>query len=71
MGYAQNIAQLESSFETNKKKRKASEAFDDDDFDYLYGIVTTGKYGILIVFLMITSLKLSINSREGLALSPI
>ena len=58
MGYAQNIAQLESSFETNKKKRKASEAFDDDDFDYLYGIVTTGKYGILIVFLMITSLKI-------------
>ncbi|CAG8585372.1 8884_t:CDS:2, partial [Ambispora leptoticha] len=43
MGYAQNIAQLESSFETNKKKRKASEAFDDDDFDYLYGIVTTGR----------------------------
>ena len=50
MGYAQNIAQLESSFETNKKIRKASEAFGDDDFDYLYGIVTTGKYEILIVF---------------------
>ncbi|PKK60551.1 hypothetical protein RhiirC2_761679 [Rhizophagus irregularis] len=36
----QNIMQLESSYHTNKRKRKASEAFD-DDFDYLYGIVTT------------------------------
>ena len=44
MGYAQNIAQLESSFETNKKKRKADDAFSDDDFDYLYGIVTTGRF---------------------------
>ena len=42
MGFAQNIKQLESSFETNKKKRKRDEAFD-DDFDYLYGIVTTGR----------------------------
>ncbi|PKY14472.1 hypothetical protein RhiirB3_400334, partial [Rhizophagus irregularis] len=31
--------QLESSHHTNTRKRKASEAF--DDFDYLYGIVTT------------------------------
>ncbi|CAG8616423.1 694_t:CDS:2, partial [Ambispora gerdemannii] len=42
MGFAQNIKQLESSFETNKRKRKRDEAFD-DDFDYLYGIVTTGR----------------------------
>ncbi|CAG8479440.1 16991_t:CDS:2, partial [Acaulospora colombiana] len=35
-GFAQNIKQLESSYETNKKKRKR----EDDDFDYLYGIVT-------------------------------
>ena len=42
MGFAQNIKQLESSFETNQKKRKRDEAFD-DDFDYLYGIVTTGR----------------------------
>jgi hypothetical protein len=32
---AQNIKQLESSFQTNKREE------DDDDFDYLYGIVTT------------------------------
>ena len=50
MGYAQNIAQLESSFETNKKKRKASKAFDGNDFDYLYNIVTTGWQRISIVF---------------------
>ncbi|RIA95063.1 hypothetical protein C1645_803208 [Glomus cerebriforme] len=35
--------QLESSHHTNTRKRKASEAF--DDFDYLYGIVTTGIRG--------------------------
>ena len=42
LGIMQNIMQLESSYHTNKRKRKASEAFD-DDFDYLYGIVTTGE----------------------------
>jgi len=39
-GFAQNIKQLESSFQTNKKKRKRG---DDDDFDYLYGIITTAR----------------------------
>ncbi|GBC09717.1 hypothetical protein RclHR1_09060014 [Rhizophagus clarus] len=39
IGFAQNIKQLESACETNKKKRKRS----DNDFDYLYGIVTTGR----------------------------
>ena len=37
-----NIMQLESFYHTNKRKRKASEAFD-DDFDYLYEIITTGE----------------------------
>ncbi|RHZ76320.1 hypothetical protein Glove_199g192 [Diversispora epigaea] len=36
----QNIMQLDSSYHTNKRKRTASEAFD-DKFDYLYGIVST------------------------------
>ena len=39
-GFAQNIVQLESSYETNKRKRKRD---DGDDFDYLYGIVTTAR----------------------------
>src|SRR4051794_23770112 len=39
MGFVPNVMQLESSHHTNTRKRKASEAF--DDFDYLYGIVTT------------------------------
>ncbi|CAB4416643.1 unnamed protein product [Rhizophagus irregularis] len=34
--------QLESSHHTNTRKRKASVAFD-DEFDYLYGIVTTAS----------------------------
>src|SRR6266496_1455998 len=37
-GFMQNVMQLESSYHTNTRKRKASEAFD-DEFDYLYGIV--------------------------------
>ncbi len=41
-GFMQNIMQLESSHHTNTRKRKASVAFD-DEFDYLYGIVTTGR----------------------------
>ena len=40
----QNVMQLKSSYHMNKRKRKASEAFE-DDFDYLYGIVTTGETG--------------------------
>ena len=39
VGIAQNIKQLKSACETNKRKRKRG----DDDFDYLYGIVTTGR----------------------------
>ncbi len=39
IGLAQNLIQLESSYQTNKRKRKADEAF----YDYLYGIVTTGR----------------------------
>ncbi|RGB32601.1 hypothetical protein C1646_762710 [Rhizophagus diaphanus] len=42
IGYAQNLAQLESTFQTNKKKRTTDQAFNEDYFDYLYGIVTTG-----------------------------
>ncbi|POG68382.1 hypothetical protein GLOIN_2v236923 [Rhizophagus irregularis DAOM 181602=DAOM 197198] len=34
------LMQLESSYQTNVRKRKASEAFN-DEFDYLYEIVTT------------------------------
>ncbi|CAG8669945.1 5175_t:CDS:2, partial [Paraglomus brasilianum] len=41
IGYAQNLAQLESAYQTNKKKRTADEAFDNEYFDYLYGIVST------------------------------
>ena len=41
-GFMQNIMQLESSHHTNTRRRKASVAFD-NEFDYLYGIVTTGR----------------------------
>ncbi|GBC04264.1 hypothetical protein RclHR1_05590019 [Rhizophagus clarus] len=39
IGFAQNIKQLESAYETNRGRRKRG----DNDFNYLYGIVTTGR----------------------------
>ncbi|PKY20829.1 hypothetical protein RhiirB3_498916 [Rhizophagus irregularis] len=50
IGYAQNLAQLESAFQTNKKKRTADQAFGNDYFDYIYGIVTTGTEWYFIIY---------------------
>ena len=47
---SQNLAQLESAFQTNKKKRTADQAFGDDYFDYIYGIVTTGTEWHFIIY---------------------
>ncbi|CAG8618313.1 10370_t:CDS:2 [Dentiscutata erythropus] len=44
-GFAQNIRQLESSHDVNKKKRKRND--ENEDFDYLYGIVTSEWYFLL------------------------
>ncbi|RGB22430.1 hypothetical protein C1646_776112, partial [Rhizophagus diaphanus] len=48
--YAQNLAQLESAFQTNKKKRTADQAFGNDYFNYIYGIVTTGMEWHFIIY---------------------
>ncbi|RIA82625.1 hypothetical protein C1645_835049 [Glomus cerebriforme] len=48
--YAQNLAQLESAFQTNEKKRTADQAFGNDYFDYIYGIVTTGTEWHFIIY---------------------
>ena len=48
IGYAQNLAQLESAYQTNKKKRTADQAFGNEYFDYLYGIVSTGMRNFLL-----------------------
>ncbi|RIB06595.1 hypothetical protein C2G38_2046667 [Gigaspora rosea] len=50
IGYLQNIMQLESAYQTNKKKRTADQAFRDDDYDYLYGIVSTATEWHFIMF---------------------
>ncbi|GBB85049.1 hypothetical protein RclHR1_11620004 [Rhizophagus clarus] len=50
IGYAQNLAQLESAFQTNKKKRTADQAFGNDYFDYIYGIVTTSTEWHFIIY---------------------
>jgi hypothetical protein len=61
-GFAQNIVQLESSFQTNKRKRKRD---DGDDFDYLYGIVTTARDWH---FLLYTPGKISQGSKLPLSI---
>ncbi|RHZ87612.1 hypothetical protein Glove_33g68 [Diversispora epigaea] len=50
IGYLQNIMQLESAYHINKKKRTADQAFRSDDYDYLYGIVSTATEWHFIVF---------------------
>ncbi|PKC56372.1 hypothetical protein RhiirA1_474083 [Rhizophagus irregularis] len=50
IGYAQSLAQLESAFQTNKKKRTADQAFGNDYFDYIYGIVTTSTEWHFIIY---------------------
>jgi hypothetical protein len=51
MGFAQNLVQCESALQVNKKnrKRKSGEAFG-EDFDYIYGIVTTASEWYFILF---------------------
>ena len=51
MGFAQNLVQCESALQVNKKnrKRKSGEAFG-EDFDYIYGIVTTATEWYFILF---------------------
>src|SRR5438128_1998762 len=44
IGFVQNLLQLESSCHINQNKPKANQAF---GYEYLYGIVTTGK-GIVL-----------------------
>ncbi|GBC02800.1 hypothetical protein RclHR1_04820018 [Rhizophagus clarus] len=39
-----------SAYQTNKKKRTADQAFGNDYFDYLYGIVTTGTEWHFIIY---------------------
>ncbi|CAG8461612.1 25911_t:CDS:2 [Gigaspora margarita] len=54
IGFAQNLVQLESSCQTNlkkQKKRKASDAFGGDDYEYLYGIVSTGTDWYFILYM--------------------
>src|SRR5579871_5398252 len=51
MGFAQNLVQCESALQVNKKnrKRKSGEAFG-EDFDHIYGIVTTAAEWYFILF---------------------
>src|SRR4051812_19748917 len=52
MGFAQNLIQCESALQVNEKnsKRKLGEAFG-EDFDYIYGIVTTASEQYFILSL--------------------
>ena len=46
---SKNILQCESALQTNKKKRKASDAFR-EDYDYLLGIVTTATEWYFLLY---------------------
>ena len=48
--FLQNLAQLESAFQTNKKKRTADQVFRNDYFDYIYGIVIIGTEWHFIIY---------------------
>ncbi|RIA82368.1 hypothetical protein C1645_835489 [Glomus cerebriforme] len=45
-----NLAQLESAYQTNKKKWTADQAFGNDYFNYLYGIMLTGTEWHFIMY---------------------
>ncbi|CAB4411645.1 unnamed protein product [Rhizophagus irregularis] len=47
----QNLAQLESAFQSNKKKQTADQAFGNDYFDYIYGIMLTGTEWHFIMYI--------------------
>ncbi|GET52885.1 hypothetical protein GLOIN_2v1511347 [Rhizophagus irregularis DAOM 181602=DAOM 197198] len=65
IGYAQNLAQLESAFQTNKKKWTADQAFGNNYFDYIYGIMTMGMSGILsYILLMVYILRVEANIKS-------
>ncbi|GBC09408.1 hypothetical protein RclHR1_08830010 [Rhizophagus clarus] len=49
LGYYAECDVTRSSYHTNKRKRKASEAFK-DDFDYLYGVVTTATDWCFVMY---------------------
>ncbi|CAG8517783.1 6909_t:CDS:2 [Dentiscutata erythropus] len=64
MGFAQNLIQCESALQTNKRKRKrkSNEEFM-DDYDYIYGIVTTATDWYFILY---TSDGISCTSKNPL-----
>ncbi|PKK78409.1 hypothetical protein RhiirC2_770219 [Rhizophagus irregularis] len=59
ISFAQNLIQCESALQVNKKKRKTLE----DNFDYIYGIVTTATEWYFILY---TTEKISCTSQESL-----
>ncbi|GES91993.1 hypothetical protein GLOIN_2v1709121 [Rhizophagus clarus] len=62
IGFAQNVIQRESAFQTNKRKRKADDAFG-EEYDYLFGIMTTATEWH---FLLYTPDGISCTSRNPL-----
>ncbi|CAG8753958.1 12406_t:CDS:2 [Gigaspora rosea] len=64
MGFAQNLIQCESALQANKRKRKrkSNEEFA-DDYDYIYGIVTTATEWYFILY---TSDGISCTSKNPL-----
>ncbi|CAH1768564.1 5492_t:CDS:2 [Entrophospora sp. SA101] len=51
IGMAQNIMQCKNSCDTNRRKRKAEKAFE-SDYEYIYGIVSTGMDWFFLLYTM-------------------
>jgi hypothetical protein len=62
VGFVQNVMKCESAFQANKRKRKADIAFG-EEFDYLYGIITTATEWY---FLLYSSDGISCTSKNPL-----
>ena len=64
MGFAQNLIQCESALQVNKnkRKRKLGEAFG-NDYNYIYGIVTTVMEWYFILFASACTSKNPLNIR--------
>ncbi|GES82213.1 hypothetical protein GLOIN_2v1561751 [Rhizophagus clarus] len=70
IGYAQNLAQLESAFQTNKKKQTLDQVFGNGYFDYIYGIVTTGTEWHFIIYTLDGSFPQAVANTKLTSRSP-
>ncbi len=69
IGFCQNLLQIETACQTNKKKRKAREAFG-NEYDYMYGIIITffssGRCLLIHLSILATEWYFILYTTEGI-----